>query len=99
MTAVLVGAGDAPSGFTGPQGFERTVTIASGEALATSTERVVAGGRRALAHGRCAEGTLGGCPESQGCTSGGARASEGGQEEAPPEPRGAGADHRGDEKA
>jgi hypothetical protein len=75
---------------TGPQGFERTATFLRRSAQAHRTPR------RAPAHGRRTEETLGGCLETK---DGDASAGEGRQDEAPPQPRGARADHRGDEEA
>jgi hypothetical protein len=50
-----------------------------------------------LVSDRRAEEALGGCPETKG--RGDANAREGRQAEAPSDPRGAAADHRGDEEA
>jgi hypothetical protein len=73
----------------GPRGFERAVAFAFDEA----PKRIVRpAARRRMA---AAEEAVGGCAES-GRSAG---ACEGRQEEAPPQPRGGPADHRGDETA
>jgi hypothetical protein len=93
-----IAADPSPGGvrvlITGPRGFERKGAFAVGRSA--GPERIVrsAARRRRICR---AEEALGGCPESQG--GGDADACEGRQEEAPPEPGGAGADRCGDEAA
>ena len=77
---------------TGPQGLEKTVPFALDVA-----PRRIARPAAAPAHGRRAEEAVGGWPENGRGGDGGA--CERRREEAPPEARGADADHRGDEAA